>query len=137
MTTAPQRTETEGLVCLSITPTRFCSHFQLVSQLYIAVLPLWPSSSPPPAGCRRCNPSNAAFPLVVAWSWGVSVVAGLAHSTAYRGAVLLMSCSFLFFVFVEIAESNHLHARRNTGLATGKHRDKIAALRHIPANYRV
>jgi len=67
------------------------------------------------------------------------VVAGLAHSTAYRGAVFLMSCSFLFFVFdifVEIAESNHIHARHNTGLATARHRDKIAALRHIPANYR-
>ena len=37
-------------------PARFCSHFQLVSRLYIAVLPLWPSSSPPQAGCCRRPP---------------------------------------------------------------------------------
>src|ERR1700733_12609646 len=133
MTTAPQRTETEGLVCLSITPTRFCSHFQLVSRLYIAGLPLWPSSSPLLAGCCCCNSSNAAFPLLWPWCWG------LAWLRAWRVAPRIGVYSFLFFVFdifVEIAESNHLHARRNIGLATAKHRDKIAALRHIPANYR-
>jgi len=46
-------------------PARFCSHFQHVSRLYIAVLPLWPSSSSPQAGCRRYNPSNAALPSTV------------------------------------------------------------------------
>jgi hypothetical protein len=46
-------------------PARFRSHFQPVSRLYIAVLPLWPSSLPPQAGCRRYNPSNAALPSTV------------------------------------------------------------------------
>ena len=46
-------------------PAHFCSHFRLVSRLYIAVLPLWPSSSSPQVGCRRYNPSNAALPSTV------------------------------------------------------------------------
>ena len=46
-------------------PARFRSHFRPVSRLYIAVLPLWPSSLPPQASCRRYNPSNAALPSTV------------------------------------------------------------------------
>ena len=46
-------------------PARFCSHFQLVSRLYIAVLPLWSSSSSLQAGCCRYNPLNATLPSTV------------------------------------------------------------------------
>jgi hypothetical protein len=53
---------------------------------------------------------------VMARSLRVSVVAGLARSTASKVQSCLVSCSFLLFVFdifVRIAESNHLRARRN------------------------
>jgi hypothetical protein len=39
-------------------PSRFWYHFQIVSQPYIAVLTLFPSPSPPQAGCRRYNRYN-------------------------------------------------------------------------------
>jgi hypothetical protein len=60
-------------------PARFCSHFQLVSRLYVAVLPLWPSSSPSQAGCRRYDPSNAALPSTMRltpnlFDWGVDML---------------------------------------------------------------
>ena len=53
---------------------------------------------------------------VVALPLRVSVIAGLARSTAYKGVVLPRVSAFLLFVLdilVRIAESYHLRARHN------------------------
>jgi hypothetical protein len=42
-------------------PSRFWLHFRNVSRLYIAASLFRPSSTPPQAGCRHCNPSNVAL----------------------------------------------------------------------------